>query len=127
VSVARFIADQRTNHQVPHTLTCLLLGVSLAWFYKWLARATGPSAASGLHTKRDRRRDTIDRAVLVADGWTVTVKTVAESMQHVKALSHDESGGVEGSLGKTGRPRSSPIWCVGTSPLNSPTPRGWAI
>jgi hypothetical protein len=146
VSVARFIADQRTNHQVPHTLTCLLLGVSLAWFYKWLARATGPSAASGLHTKRDRRRDTLDRAVkvafdkkrglhgsprlhadLVADGWTVTVKTVAESMQHVKALSHDESGGVEGSLGKTGRPRSSPIWCVGTSPLNSPTPRGWAI
>ena len=65
MSVARFIADQRTNHQVPHTITCLLLGVSLAWFYKWLARATGPSAASGLHTDRDRRRDTIDRAVKV--------------------------------------------------------------
>ncbi len=100
MSVARFIADQRTNHQVPHTLTCVLLGVSLAWFYKWLARATGPAAASGLHTNRDRRRDTLDRAVkvmfnkkrglhgsprlhadLIADGWTVTEKTVAESMQ----------------------------------------------
>jgi putative transposase len=100
VSVARFIADQRTNYRVPHTVTCLLLGVSLAWFYKWLGRATGPSAASGLHTSRDRRRDTIDRAVAVAfgrarglhgsprlhadlreDGWTVSEKTVADSMR----------------------------------------------
>jgi putative transposase len=33
---------------------------------KWLGRATGPGAATGLHTQRDRRRDTIDRAVKVA-------------------------------------------------------------
>jgi hypothetical protein len=26
VSVARFIADQRTNYRVPHTITCALLG-----------------------------------------------------------------------------------------------------
>jgi putative transposase len=100
VSVARFIADQRTNYRVPHTVTCLLLGVSLAWFYKWLGRATGPSATSGLHTTRDRRRDTIDRAVKVMfnkkrglhgsprlhadlreDGWDVSEKTVADSMR----------------------------------------------
>ena len=100
MSVARFIADQRTNYRVPHTLTCLLLGVSLAWFYKWWSRAQEPSAASGLHTKRDRRRDTIDRAVKIAfdrakgrhgsprlhadlrdDGWTVSEKTVADSMR----------------------------------------------
>ncbi len=65
MSVARFIADQRTNYRVPHTVVCALLGVSVAWFYKWLGRATGPSATSGLHTPRDRRRDTIDRAVKV--------------------------------------------------------------
>lgn len=100
MSVARFIADQRTMHRVPHTVTCLLLGVSLAWFYKWLGRADAPGAASGLHTPRDRRRDTIDRAVAVAftkarglhgsprlhadlrdDGWTVSEKTVADSMR----------------------------------------------
>ena len=100
MSVARFIADQRTKHRVPHTLTCALLGVSLAWFYKWLGRASGPSAASGLHTVRDRRRDTVDRAVKVAfgkakglhgsprlvwdlrdSGWTVNEKTVADSMR----------------------------------------------
>jgi transposase InsO family protein len=100
VSVARFIADQRTKYQVPHVLVCALLGVSLAWFYKWIARASGPAADSGLHTPRDRRRDTIDRAVAVAfgkarglhgsprlhadlrdEGWTVSEKTVADSMR----------------------------------------------
>lgn len=100
MSVARFIADQRTNYRVPHTVTCLLLGVSLAWFYKWLARATGPGAVNGLHTPRDRRRNTIDRAVramfikkrglhgsprlhadLRDDGWEISEKTVADSMR----------------------------------------------
>ena len=100
MSVARFIADQRTKYQVPHVLVCALLGVSLAWFYKWWARAQGPAAASGLHTAQDRRRDTVDRAVKVAftkargvhgsprlrhdlrdAGWTVSEKTVADSMR----------------------------------------------
>ncbi len=100
MSVARFIADQRTNHRVPHTITCLLLGVSLAWFYKWWRRAQSASAASGLHTERDRRRDTIDKAVKVTfirmrglhgsprlhadlrdDGWEVSEEVVADSMR----------------------------------------------
>lgn len=44
MSVARSIADQRTSYRVPHTVVCALLGVSLAWFYKWLALAQGPNA-----------------------------------------------------------------------------------
>ena len=54
MSVARFIADQRTNYRVPHTLTCLLLGVSLSWFYKWLDRPPTP---------RQQRRADLDAAV----------------------------------------------------------------
>jgi len=100
VSVARFIADQRTSYRVPHTVVCALLGVSLAWFYKWLGRACSPGAVAGVHTDRDRRRDTIDRAVKVAfdrarglhgsprlhadlreNGWQVSEKTVADSMR----------------------------------------------
>ena len=96
MSVARFIAAQRTNYRVPHTLTCLLLGVSLAWFYKWLGRASQP----GPHTPTEQRRGELDAAVaegfgaarglhgsprLHADlreaGWVVTEKTVADSMR----------------------------------------------
>jgi putative transposase len=96
VSVARFIADQRTNYRVPHTLTCLLLGISLAWFYKWAQRAQEP----GPHTDTERRRTEVDVAVakafndarglhgsprLLLDlreaGWVVSEKTVADSMR----------------------------------------------
>ncbi|MGH3096352.1 MAG: helix-turn-helix transcriptional regulator [Streptosporangiales bacterium] len=59
MSVARFIADQRTFYRVPHTIVCAMLGVSLAWFYKWVARATGP----GPHTATQRRRAELDEAV----------------------------------------------------------------
>lgn len=91
MSVARFIADQRTFYRVPHTLTCALLGVSVSWFYKWIDRTPTPS---------ERRRAELDAAVaegfkdakglhgsprLVADlreaGWVVSEKTVADSMR----------------------------------------------
>ncbi len=97
MSVARFVADQRTKYRVPHTFTCALLGISVSWFYKWLARAGDPD---GVHTETARRRTQLDVAVktaftaakgvhgsprLVADlrdlGWTVSEKTVAESMR----------------------------------------------
>ena len=61
---------------------------------------TGAGRGNGLHTPRDRRRDTVDRAVAVAfkkarglhgsprlhadlidDGWKVSEKTVADSMR----------------------------------------------
>ena len=91
MSVVRFIADQRTNYRVPHTITCVLLGVSLSWFYKWRDRPPTP---------RQQRRADLDAAVaamfddakglhgsprlhadLRAAGWMVTEKTVAESMR----------------------------------------------
>ncbi|EHB46369.1 IS3 family transposase [Mycolicibacterium vinylchloridicum] len=97
MSVARFIADQRTKYRVPHTFTCLLLGVGVSWFYKWIGRA---ESADGVHTGTDRRRVALDEAVtaafgkarglhgsprLVADlrdlGWEVSEKTVADSMR----------------------------------------------
>jgi putative transposase len=48
VSVARFIADQRAKYRVPQTVTCVALGVSLSWFYRWITRAdTGDWLHSG--------------------------------------------------------------------------------
>jgi putative transposase len=91
VSVARFIADQRTNYRVPHTTTCALLGVSISWFYKWITRTPTPT---------EQRRAQVDEAVAAAfkksrglhgsprlhddlreAGWQVSEKTVADSMR----------------------------------------------
>jgi transposase InsO family protein len=97
VSVARFVADQRTNYRVPHAKVCQWLEISLSWFYKWIQRADD---AAGLHTDTDRRRAQVDAAVgkafraarglpgsprLWTDlrelGWQLSEKTVAESMR----------------------------------------------
>lgn len=91
MSVARFIADQRTMHRVPHAFTCRTLRVSESWFYKWRDRPP---------TDRERRRAEVDAEVcrlfgasdrsygsprihrdLLEAGWTINEKTVAESMQ----------------------------------------------
>ncbi|MCA1705045.1 MAG: IS3 family transposase [Actinobacteria bacterium] len=90
MSLAAFIADQRTSHDVPQALSCRALGVSESWFYKWHDRPPTPA---------QQRRAAVDAAVkaaftasgasygsprihvdLVADGWTISVNTVAESM-----------------------------------------------
>jgi transposase InsO family protein len=91
VSVARFVADQRTMHQVPHVFCCRILALSVSWFYKWLGREP---------TDRQVRRGELDAAVktafdasggtygspriradLLEDGWAVSVNTVADSMR----------------------------------------------
>jgi transposase InsO family protein len=96
VSVARFIADQKTFWRVPVAVCCALLGVSVSWFYKWWPRAQ----VGGPPTKRAQRRAEVDAAVktaftnarglhgsprLVHDlrdaGWRVSEKTVADSMR----------------------------------------------
>ena len=93
MSVASFIASQRTEHRVPHAKCCRWLGVSESWFYKWHDREP---------TARQRRRVELDAVVrasfedsggtpgtygsprvwedLVEAGWKVSVNTVAASM-----------------------------------------------
>ena len=93
MTVASFIAAQRTVHGVPHAKCCRWLGVAPSTFYKWRDRKP---------TAREQRRAELDAAVkesfddsggtpgtygsprvwedLVADGWAVSVNTVAASM-----------------------------------------------
>jgi hypothetical protein len=88
VSVAAFIADQKTGHEVPHAIACRALGVSQSWFYKWRKRI-GQDTPTG----RERRRAELDEAIrtyfdasggaygspritrdLHEDGWRVSEK-----------------------------------------------------
>jgi len=90
VSVASFVAAQRTDHGVPHAFTCRVLEISESWFYKWRDRPPTP---------RQRRRDELAAAVreifddsdgtygsprVVEDlreaGWRVSENTVARVM-----------------------------------------------
>jgi putative transposase len=90
VSVASFVAAQRTEHGVPHALTCRALELSESWFYKWRDRPL---------TLRQVRRRALDaevrrsfeesdgdygsprvRADLRQWGWRVSKKTVEASM-----------------------------------------------
>jgi hypothetical protein len=94
VSLAAFITDQRTSHDVPHAVSCRALSVSESWLYKWFHRqhhaTTTPSeqrraeleaavaeafeAAHGLHGSPRTHAD------LRAAGRRVSEKTVAKSM-----------------------------------------------
>jgi putative transposase len=90
MSVASFVAAQRTDHGVPHALSCGALGLSESWFYKWRDRPPTP---------REDRRAALDAAVkasfedsdgdygsprvladLRAEGWKVSKKSVEASM-----------------------------------------------
>jgi putative transposase len=93
MTVASFVASQRTEHGVPHAVCCRALELSESWFYKWRGRPPTPRAT---------RRARLDEAVkasfgdsggtpgtygsprvwedLIEAGWKVSVNTVAASM-----------------------------------------------
>ncbi|MGH9271786.1 MAG: IS3 family transposase [Ilumatobacteraceae bacterium] len=93
MTVASFVAAQRTDHHVAHAVACRALEVPSSTFYKWRDRPPTP---------RQQRRDRLDAAVkesfddsggtpgtygsprvwedLVEAGWKVSVNTVAASM-----------------------------------------------
>jgi putative transposase len=100
MSLAAFIASQRTEHRVPHAVACRALDVSESWLYKWRDRQ--PTPAQQRRAALDAKvREIFDdsggnpgtygsprvHAELRDQGWRVTEKTVAASMsrQHLVA------------------------------------------
>ena len=87
---AEFIAAQRTEHGVPHAVSCRALGVAESTFYKHLDRPLTPAqrrrAALDAEVKKafDKSNSTYGsprvRAQLRRDGLAVSNKTVEASM-----------------------------------------------
>lgn len=93
MSVADFIAAQRTEHGISHATACRALNVSPSWLYKWLKRG---------HSQRELRRRLLRFQICVefhgsggtygspritaglkANGWKVSKNTVAEQMREL--------------------------------------------
>ena len=90
MSVASFVAAERTEFGLPHAVSCRALAVSESWFYKWHDRAATPRQARRACLDADVKRS-FDasggdygsprvRADLRADGWRVSKKSVEVSM-----------------------------------------------
>ena len=90
MSVASFVAAQRTDHGIPHAVSCRALEVSESWFYKWRARQPTRREARRARLDAEVRRSYVEsdgdygsprvRADLRQWGWQVSTKTVAASM-----------------------------------------------
>lgn len=88
--MAGVISDNRTEHGIPHTISCRALGVSESWFYKWRDRRP-----TGREVRRQQLADEIKEIftesggtygspkifiLLVRKGWRISVNTVAKLM-----------------------------------------------
>jgi len=113
------ISDQRTEHGIPHTVACRALGVSQAWFYKWRRRPAAPTNREVRRAKLVERityffrrsgdtygspRITLD---LWAEGWQVSVNTVAEIMAEL-GLQGRKPPRRRRSLTRQGKRRAAP-------------------
>ena len=91
--MAGFIATQRVEHGIPHATACRAVGVSPAWFYKWCHGDPSPRHARravlavriGQLFAQHRGRYGSPRiaADLRAEGWRVSVNTVAAIMREL--------------------------------------------
>ncbi len=66
MSVAAFIGSQRTDHGVPHAVTCRALGLSESWFYKWRERPPTPGRFGGPSSQTRSVRSSTPPAVPTA-------------------------------------------------------------
>lgn len=90
MSVAAFIASQRTEHGVPHAVACRALEVSQSWFYKWRDRPPTPrqqrraELAEAIRVAFDASGGTYGSPRVTLDlwaaGWQVSENTVAKLM-----------------------------------------------
>jgi putative transposase len=112
VAVARFIAAQRAEHQIPYATACRALQVSPSWFYKWRdgdasrRRARRDQLTAEIRRLFAARRGRYGSPRITADlrdqGWRVSENTVAKIMaeQRLVARRRKRRGGTRPGTGR---------------------------
>jgi hypothetical protein len=132
--MAGVISDNRTEHNIPHTVSCRALGMSESWFYKWRDRRP-----TGRELRRQRLADEIKEIfaesggtygspkifiLLVRKGWRISVNTVAKLMAEMGLV--DRVVRRRSGLTRPGSDRPHRTSSSGTSPPRNPTSSGRA-
>jgi putative transposase len=94
--VAAFIAAQRAQYGIPHTVACRALAVSQSWFYKWAHGDRSPRRvrrqrlAAEVRRLFARHRGRYGSPRITADlreaGWKVSANTVAQLMREQRLV-----------------------------------------
>jgi putative transposase len=111
--VARFIASQRAEHQIPYATACRVLQVSPSWFYKWRdgdasrRRARREQLTAEIRRLFAARRGRYGSPRITADlrdqGWRVSKNTVAKIMAEQRMVARRKWGRRGGTRPGMGR------------------------
>jgi putative transposase len=116
VSVAAFIGSQRTEHGIPHAVSCRALGLSESWFYKWRDRPATPrqvrraELAEAIRASFDDSGGMYGSPQVVLDlwvaGWQVSENTVARLMAELGLVGREPTR--RRSLTRQGKRKAAP-------------------
>ena len=137
MSLAAVIATQRVNYGIPHAVSCRVLGVSQAWFYKWRNGDGSPprhrrkALAATIAWLFTKHKGTYGSPRIVVDlqemGWRVSVNTVAALMAEQGLVARRSGAGAAPPNRTSPRVRHPTCWAATSPRPRHRTWRGWAI
>jgi putative transposase len=98
--VAAFIASQRAGHGIPQAVSCRALGVSQAWFYKWVQGELPPREA-----RRQRLKAEVARLFGLHEGKYGSPRIAADLKDAGWRVSENTVAGLMRELGLAARPK----------------------
>ncbi len=94
MTLAQFVASQRTDHGIPHAVACRALGVGESWFYRW---RHGPP--SGIEARRADLDEAVKRCFDDSDGTYGSPRVRVQLRRAGRAVSKKS---VEASMARQG-------------------------
>ena len=107
VSVARFVASQRTEHRIPHAVSCRALGLTESWFYRW---RDGPP--SGIEARRADLDADMAAAFEASGGTYGSPRVTAQLRRQGRRVSRKS---VEASMARQGLAARTPHHPLGAA------------